>query len=160
MARKNRTMLFLLVIFLIVTACGKDEEPDTDLMAEKAIEMQQPVQPDSAISVDEPVIQEELKEPLADSSPDPSEISAWFDKNGIYTLQLSSWKTRTYAQRDKKRFYEAGLDCRIEPFVPENSDRTWYRVRLGSFRTRKAAREFAEKYVQDLLEEPAWIDYK
>ncbi len=52
-----------------------------------------------------------------------------------------------------------GIGLDDEVILPDTNEK-WFRVRVGSFGTRKAARDFAGKYVNELLEESAWLDYK
>ncbi|MCA9733150.1 MAG: SPOR domain-containing protein [Deferribacteres bacterium] len=161
MASQKIIRLLLLFLPILFITCGKnDEKPEEQLPPNNTLEIQQAIKSDTIKPAEMPLAQEVNQHDPVKAIPNPDDLAAWFDKSGIYTLQLSSWKTRSHAERDRKRFYDAGLDCRIEETVPPGSDRRWYRIRLGSFRTRKAAREFAERYVQDLLEEPAWVDYK
>ncbi|KAA3613968.1 MAG: hypothetical protein DWQ05_16995 [Calditrichaeota bacterium] len=156
-----KIMHLFLLILVLGGSCSKSADDSTaETAAENKQETMQPQVKDSASIAVDRIVEEPQQIVQKNATAIGNDAALKFDPDGQYTLQLSSWKTRKYAERDKQRFFDAGLDCQIaEEILPESGEK-WYRLRIGSFRTRKAARAFADKYIGDLLEEPPWIDYK
>lgn len=119
MASQKIIRLLLLFLPILFITCGKnDEKPEEQLPPNNTLEIQQAIKSDTIKPAEMPLAQEVNQHDPVKAIPNPDDLAAWFDKSGIYTLQLSSWKTRSHAERDRKRFYDAGLDCRIEETVP------------------------------------------
>ena len=151
----------LLIIAVLVAACKKSEkEPQQTPVQEETAISQNPATPTAAAKKQHDTLATPAALPEKQLVKNPGDYTVAFAADVRYTLQLSSWKTRKYAEQDRLRFFDAGFDCRIDEVVLPETGKKWYRVRLGSFKTRKAATDFADKYINELLEEPAWIDYK
>ncbi len=79
-----------------------------------------------------------------------------------YTVQISSWKTFSKAESMANQARNLGYDPYVQRTVLPGSGETWYRVRIGSFRTYEAAKSLKKK----LSNEPAyshhdlWIDFR
>ncbi len=158
--KNHKIMHLLLLIVVLGVACNRDEKEPAQKAVTEEMQLAQPQQADSVAHVQKKTIVEPVKKQQKHEEKNISDYTIYFTPDGRYTLQLSSWKTRTYAERDKLRFFDAGFDCRIDEVVLPQTGEKWYRVRIGRFRTLQAAREFADKYINELLEEPAWIDYR
>lgn len=77
--------------------------------------------------------------------------------DGNYTLQVSSWRTRTYAERDAQRFINQGYEAYVQKVDLADRNETWFRVRIGRFTTRQRGAQFAAK-LSELLESGYWLD--
>ena len=74
--------------------------------------------------------------------------------SGDYTVQVSSWQSRTKADQEVTRLSNAQFDAFVEEGTVEG-DR-WYRVRVGRYQTQGEAGEAAARLGQ-LLEDGAWV---
>lgn len=52
-----------------------------------------------------------------------------------FCLQLSSWKTKTKAEREASKIKEKKDNVFVMPFTHPETNQNWYRVRVGSFQT-------------------------
>lgn len=77
--------------------------------------------------------------------------------DGNYTLQVSSWRTRTYAERDAQRFINQGYEAYVQKVDLAGRNETWFRVRIGRFTTMQRGAQFAAK-LSELLESGYWLD--
>ncbi len=58
-----------------------------------------------------------------------------------YNYQASSWRNKAKAEQEVKRLRGLGLDAFLtEAFLPEKGG-TWYRVRIGNYKTREEAEQ-------------------
>jgi cell division septation protein DedD len=73
---------------------------------------------------------------------------------GDYTVQVSSWMTRSKADGEASRLIGGGMDA----FVERSSiaGETWHRVRVGRYTTRKEAAAAASR-LQDMLENHIFV---
>ncbi|MFN0157550.1 MAG: SPOR domain-containing protein [Bacteroidota bacterium] len=73
---------------------------------------------------------------------------------GNFTVQVSSWVTRSKANEEVARLNATGLSA----FVSEANvaGETWYRVRVGRYATQKEAEEAASQ-LQEMLENGIWV---
>jgi hypothetical protein len=62
-----------------------------------------------------------------------------------YTVQVSSWKNKTIAEKEVKRLRAENFDAFIYRVYLEDKDGTWNRVRIGYFSSRKEAEDFIRK---------------
>jgi hypothetical protein len=75
---------------------------------------------------------------------------------GRFTLQISSWQSRTNAEREAKQLRDTGEEAFISQSTVNGT--TWYRVRLGRYQTYEAA-ENAAHALESLLEAGWWVDF-
>lgn len=62
-----------------------------------------------------------------------------------YNFQVSSWKKKDVAEQEVKRLRSLGYQAfALEAYLPEKGG-TWYRVRIGSFKSEKEATDFQGK---------------
>jgi cell division septation protein DedD len=62
-------------------------------------------------------------------------------ERGSFTVQVSSWKSRTIALEQLAKFSSQGYDAFIEKAnIPGKG--TWYRVKVRNFKTQKEAEDF------------------
>lgn len=61
----------------------------------------------------------------------------------LYTVQISSWRTKGEADREFARLVREGYDTFVTETITEYQ--TWYRVRVGYFKTFREAQELAYK---------------
>jgi nucleoid DNA-binding protein len=73
---------------------------------------------------------------------------------GSFTVQVSSWQSRSKAEAEIARLQGASLDAFVEEGVVEGE--TWYRVRIGRYVSRGEASEAAARFSQ-ILENGAWV---
>jgi cell division septation protein DedD len=69
-----------------------------------------------------------------------------FEKDGLYSVQVSSFKTQDVAEKDARRIQKLGHETFIvKAFVPKlNAE--YYRVRVGYFNTQEEAEEFSKSF--------------
>ena len=112
----------------------------------------QAVQPDTTLNYHiEPAPDTTREEPSPQSSPQV------VMQDGKYTVQVSSWRTRRWAERDAERFAEKGFNTYVQQAYVPSMGGTWYRVRVGSYATRTEARDTAAQ-LAGLLESGFWLD--
>ena len=62
-----------------------------------------------------------------------------------YNFQVSSWRNKLKAEQEVQRLRGKGYDAfATEVFLPQKGG-TWFRVRIGSFKTREEAEQFFTK---------------
>ncbi|RPI72679.1 MAG: SPOR domain-containing protein [Ignavibacteriales bacterium] len=64
-------------------------------------------------------------------------------EDGTFAAQVSSWKSRTIALSETKKFLEAGYNAFVEQ--TELSGKTYYRVRVGGFNSFAEAESFLKR---------------
>jgi len=145
-------IISLLLIGVFFISCSKKSEEEQ--AASKAAA--------DTVQVAVPQPQEGTPEsPVADlqkqsSKPNVSSIVA--EENGMYTIQVSAWRTRSKAEREARRFRDLGLEARVESAdLPELGGR-WYRVRIGHFAGVTDAKDFWHAELQAVVDNDIWID--
>jgi DedD protein len=153
MLRKSTSILsvMLLVVMAVSTACGGKEEPATETTAQPPAAQEQPAPPPVQTPQPEPPAQETpqratgarvVQEP--DTSP-----------HGFYTIQLSSWRTRSKAESEAESYRAMGLEAYVqEALIPDQG--TWYRVRVGSYQSLSDAQEAMASLNVELADR--WVD--
>jgi cell division protein FtsN len=63
----------------------------------------------------------------------------------VYSVQVSSWRSATIAEREVERLKNAGHDAFIYQVFLESKGSTWNRVRIGYFDTLENAEDFLVK---------------
>jgi len=76
---------------------------------------------------------------------------------GRYSIQISSWKTMKTATQQIKKLESLGINGRIDMVYLSDSDKVWYRVRVGNFSTLSDAGT-ALKILSPKLGAHLWID--
>lgn len=141
------------LVIVVMTGCGgggADETPAAQLPAISPQEVirqpaeqpvQQPEQP-----AQEPV---EIEQPTVVRESETSEY-------GFYTIQLSSWRTRSKADAQARYYQGLGLETYVQRAeVPGTG--TWFRVRVGRYSSLSNANTAAESLVNIKLDE-IWFD--
>lgn len=138
------------LVIVVMTGCGGDETPAAQLPAISPQEVirqpaeqpvQQPEQP-----AQEPV---EIEQPTVVRESETSEY-------GFYTIQLSSWRTRSKADAQARYYQGLGLETYVQRAeVPGTG--TWFRVRVGRYSSLSNANTAAESLVNIKLDE-IWFD--
>jgi len=59
--------------------------------------------------------------------------NAIFTDGNLYCIQISSWKTKSYADREINKLLEKGFNAFIFSVKPKNKNSIWHRVRVGYF---------------------------
>jgi cell division protein FtsN len=87
------------------------------------------------------------KEPVQkyDQENERALANAIFTDGNLYCIQVSSWKTRAYADRELKKLLSDGFDAFIVSVKPANKRSIWNRVRVGYFSTLKEAKAIQKK---------------
>ena len=132
----------LIMIAVMAAGCGggADEEP--------ASATEQPVIQPAQQPTEQPAVQEAAAEA-------PAVVREAAESSfGFYTIQLSSWKTETKADREARRYQGMGLEAYVQKVdIPGMG--TWYRVRVGRYPALTDAQEAAHSLV-DI--EANWVD--
>jgi cell division protein FtsN len=136
-----------LILVFVFFACSDQEGDQKKSESPKTIQQpdtsQVQTEPDSLIEVEKEVTQEPF-------------IIAKTDE-GQYSVQVSSWRKRTNAEREAQRFINLGYDAYVQEAYLADRDQTWYRVRIGRFRTMAEGRQVAAQ-LAELLESQARMD--
>lgn len=62
-----------------------------------------------------------------------------------YSVQVSSWRNKVKAEQEIQRLKKLGLNAFLfEAYLPQKGG-TWYRVRVGNFKSKEEAEEFESK---------------
>lgn len=77
---------------------------------------------------------------------------------GKLTIQISSWPTLEQAQTQAEKLNGMGFDAYVQEAPFQESNETWYRVRVGSFTTNDAANQ-AAKDIQKATGLATWVDH-
>ena len=99
--------------------------------------------------------------PSQKQEPPPRETSTSvvLDENGVFTVQISSWRSNVKAEHEAERFRNAGYAAFVQRAYVPSQGGVWYRVRVGQFTNRAEA----ERQARDLevqLEAGYWITRK
>ena len=143
-----------LLIGVFFVSCSKKSEEDGQTAAKAAADTIQvtPVEPQEAAP--EQAVPDLQEQTLSANVPTVVPYS-----DGRYTIQVSSWKTRSKAEREVQRFGDLGLDAWVEAAdLPEMGGR-WYRVRIGSFADIPEAMDFWRTELRSIVENDIWIDF-
>ncbi len=62
-----------------------------------------------------------------------------------YTVQISSWRSKTIAEHEAQRLNKLGFDAFIYRVYIKSKDGTWNRVRIGYFDSKNEASEFLKR---------------
>ena len=106
---------------------------------------------------------EAQKKPLSENKPQISPavtrpddnknilVKEYIFSDGIkFTIQISSWRTRSVAEGEVYRLKNSGFPSYISDFKSK-AGQNWYRVRVGEFATLKEAEDFLGKNVNNLF---------
>jgi len=77
-------------------------------------------------------------------------------ENGVYTVQVASWRSRWKAERDRQRYADQGFEAYIQRVDLPEKGGVWHRVRIGHFSSAELATGQAEA-LQDMLQAGYWI---
>ncbi|MBL1212158.1 MAG: hypothetical protein HND52_02275 [Ignavibacteriae bacterium] len=69
-----------------------------------------------------------------------------FNKNGLYSVQVSSFKTQSVAENDAKELQDRGYDAFIVKAFVQKFNADYYRVRIGYFNSKKEAEDFQKEF--------------
>ncbi|MBN2279045.1 MAG: SPOR domain-containing protein [Candidatus Marinimicrobia bacterium] len=109
--------------------------------------------------ISEPVkeMAEPVVKPKTESQTQPARVDE--KEEGIYTIQISSFKSFAAAEKEMKELKEMGLDdVYIKRVNIPSKGGTWYRVRTNSFQDQAKAREMLNIIKTKYHRESAWID--
>lgn len=87
------------------------------------------------------------REPAPTFTPPPS-------GSGSYTVQVSSWISKSMAEKEASRLSSAGMSAFVEDAVIAGEN--WYRVRVGRYGSSKEAKDAASQLSQS-LEGHIWV---
>lgn len=80
-----------------------------------------------------------------------------YDENGVYTVQIESWRSEDVAEKVLDRWKKRGMDnAFIVRYGNEDSGDIWFRVRLGKYATRAMAEKHAKLILED-FNRKTWI---
>ncbi len=104
--------------------------------------------------VEENVTEEEASKPKINDTPtglyrdiknDKSITNRIYFDGERYTVQASSWRSTTIAEREVNKLKKRGFDAFIYKVFIASKNGTWNRVRIGYFNTQKEAEQFLKK---------------
>lgn len=144
--KKYLFWLPLLLSFLLLTCRSKEsgEKAPENLESITRAETSAVQAKGDSMNLEETAIQEEA-------------IQVVEMEDRYYTVQVSSWRTRKYAERDAQRFINRGYDAYIQRAYLYDRNETWYRVRIGRFKTKEECLQLVDQLYQ-LLESGYWLD--
>ena len=98
----------------------------------------------------------EIKINVPRSSPEPIQdeynsknekalANAIFTDGNLYCIQVSSWKTKAYADREINKLLSDGFNAFLVSVKPVNKRSIWHRVRVGYFSSLKEAKAVKKK---------------
>lgn len=73
-----------------------------------------------------------------------------FSDGNKFTIQVSSWRTKSVAEDQVRRLQADGLPSYISEFISRNGQK-WYRVRVGEYSSLPQAEEFLARNVNQLF---------
>jgi len=76
---------------------------------------------------------------------DKSVTDRIYFNDGKYTVQASSWKSASIAEREVQKLKKRGFDAFIVKVFLKSKGSTWNRVRIGYFNSKLEAEEFLRK---------------
>jgi hypothetical protein len=133
-------MLLMLAAALVsFSGCSKSEAPKSEPVADTAMVL--PEAPEL-----EP-LEEEYPEPEAESEPvRKANPQGGVVKDGAYTLQVGIYNNERQAQKRAEKLKSQGFPAYVAWVVDPTPELpgTYYRVRIGSFASTKAARAYGE----------------
>jgi cell division septation protein DedD len=89
----------------------------------------------------------DLVEPSREEEPVPEKVSD--SETGFYTLQVASFKEQDEASEMVRRLERAGHRSFLVSVYMEERGGRWYRVRVGPFKSKKAAWDYKEEFEQE-----------
>ncbi len=129
----------------------RDEEPEAD-----------PIylddQPEDSEVTEAP---EEKEEPKVAEEPTPKPTSppSSASSQGLYTIQISSFKKFANAEKEMNQLKSMGLDnVYIKKVYLKKTDEIWYRVRTNTFPNRTSALKTLETIKTKYKRKSAWVD--
>jgi cell division septation protein DedD len=122
------------------TVSETDKAIEEKLAEIKRVENSTPVEP--KVSNPKPSKSSELYREIKNDKTITSRI--YFDGE-LYTVQSSSWKSTTIAEREVNKLRKRGFDAFIYKVYIPTKGSTWNRVRIGYFNSQKEAEEFLKK---------------
>ncbi len=96
----------------------------------------------------------EKKEPPAEPKPEKPQYDLEnehivqdmiFSDGKLYTAQISAWRTRDKAEKEAEELKQKGYNAFVARVYFEEWNETWYRVRVGYYKTFEEARSAAHK---------------
>ncbi len=140
------------VLALALAACGRGGE---ELAAEPAAGPAPPQEATQPAQEPATTPQRPAQEPAPLPPPLPRVVrEPVTSPYGFYTIQLSSWRTRSKAESQAGRYREMGLEAYVqEAEIPGMG--TWYRVRVGNYPSLSEAQEAAAALIGV---EERWVD--
>lgn len=139
---------------ILATGCKKSEPKPAPAAADTAVTLPEPPGLDSLDFGDDDF--GAVEEPEAPKSAKPVNPHQGIVKDGAYTLQVGIFSSESAAQKRASVLNGKGYPAYVSHVRDPRPDMpgTWYRVRIGSFATSKAAREYGATNLA-----PVGIDY-
>ena len=149
--RVNVTTAALVIV--VMTGCGGGGADETPAVQQPAATPQAAEQQPAVQPVQQP--EQPAQEPVEIEQPTivrESETSEY----GFYTIQLSSWRTRSKADAQSRYYQGLGLEAYVQRAeVPGMG--TWFRVRVGKYPALSDAQSTAAALV-DIKQNDLWLD--
>ncbi|MFO7769427.1 MAG: SPOR domain-containing protein [bacterium] len=135
----------LAALLLLAGACGGGGSDEEGQEQEQAAEASQAAEssraaPDTGEVPEQPAVVRE------------SEDSPF----GFYTIQMSSWQSRSKAESEAERYHRIGLEAYVQQ-ADLGEEGTWYRVRVGRYPALSEARE-AARSLTGIDPDRTWVD--
>lgn len=93
------------------------------------------------------------------AEPKPSSLAVETTEEGLFTVQISAWRSSLNARREAERFQRAGYSAYVQRANIPSKGGAWYRVRVGQFGTRAEAERQARE-LEAQLDSGFWITPK
>ena len=140
-------VITLVMIAVVATGCGGGGEEE-----EPAAVVEQPASQPTSLPAEDPTPPPEQQPAVRE---EPAVVrEAAESPHGFYTIQLSSWRTQSKANREVRRYQELGLEAYVQQ-ADITGMGTWYRVRIGRYPGLTEAKNAARSLVD--IEE-SWVD--
>lgn len=161
----KKFLIFLVSLVLILTSCAKKEKKEeVKEGAETKVEKVDTAAVDTARIPSEEAIEskvESVKEKAAAKPAVPAAKRAATrvaskPYRGNFTVQVSSWRTMSRAKQIASDLKSRGYDAYVQKAYIVEKDEIWYRVRIGTFQSYRAAKEVADELA--LITGDAWVD--
>ena len=157
----RRLIVMAVLGTLVMTGCSDEQKEDATKLEQELLQMQ-----DSAAIVDTTTLAETTADTVAPEAPDVVDVAAVPEETvertmparstgDGYTLQVAGCESREYADYLIELYQQRGYEPYMTTFTVEGQ--LYYRVRIGSFETRREAiqlkNELAGKYSVE-----GWVD--
>lgn len=144
----------ILIVIIFVLLPGESTDSNEQTPRQKQAEITQPPVTPSRQPEAENQIEQVTEKPVDNikrtglyrEAPNDQQITNQIYYDGFkYSVQVSSWRSSTIAEREVDRLRDQGHDAYIFQVYLDSKQSTWNRVRIGYFDTQEEAQEFLDR---------------